>query len=236
MWTAETTELSAAQIHFSVVSGGVSLTYAEVLSLWANSEEFRRFWIETLTEPDWIAYRWETPPLTTQTVDRDFECVLLRSDGLDRTLDRDSFQTHFAAATESITVFENLGRNATLVVPCPIGELDCYGHIARFLRDAPVAQKHELWQVVATTMNNRIGEEPIWLSTAGAGVSWLHVRLDKRPKYYGYQPFTEVTAEERPTPARALPLCSSASSWVFLRTATEQLLKPQIQRTTTQVD
>ncbi|MGI9175867.1 MAG: DUF6940 family protein [Rhodothermales bacterium] len=24
----------------------------------------------------------------------------------------------------------------------------------------------------------------MWLSTAGGGVSWLHVRLDSRPKYY----------------------------------------------------
>ncbi|MFL6237620.1 MAG: DUF6940 family protein [Thermoanaerobaculia bacterium] len=23
----------------------------------------------------------------------------------------------------------------------------------------------------------------------GAGVSWLHVRLDDRPKYYGYGPY-----------------------------------------------
>jgi hypothetical protein len=30
---------------------------------------------------------------------------------------------------------------------------------------------------------------PEWLSTAGAGVSWLHVRLDDRPKYYGYAPY-----------------------------------------------
>jgi hypothetical protein len=35
--------------------------------------------------------------------------------------------------------------------------------------------------------------KPVWLSTAGAGVSWLHVRLDDRPKYYGYRPYQEAS-------------------------------------------
>ena len=30
------------------------------------------------------------------------------------------------------------------------------------------------------------GAMPTWLSTAGMGVSWLHVRLDSQPKYYGF--------------------------------------------------
>jgi hypothetical protein len=29
------------------------------------------------------------------------------------------------------------------------------------------------------------------LSTAGAGVSWLHVRLDDHPKYYSYEPYQQ---------------------------------------------
>ena len=32
-----------------------------------------------------------------------------------------------------------------------------------------------------------IGDEVKWLSTAGMGVYWLHVRVDSRPKYYRYQ-------------------------------------------------
>jgi hypothetical protein len=31
-----------------------------------------------------------------------------------------------------------------------------------------------------------MGEDRVWLSTAGAGVPWLHVRLDDAPKYYGH--------------------------------------------------
>jgi hypothetical protein len=35
----------------------------------------------------------------------------------------------------------------------------------------------------------RLGAKPVWLSTAGGGVSWLHVRLDDQPKYYGFEPY-----------------------------------------------
>jgi hypothetical protein len=38
-------------------------------------------------------------------------------------------------------------------------------------------------------MAERIGEAPVWLSTAGMGVAWLHVRLDSRPTYYGHRPY-----------------------------------------------
>lgn len=37
----------------------------------------------------------------------------------------------------------------------------------------------------------RLGVRPVWLSTAGMGVSWLHVRLDARPKYYGFAAYRE---------------------------------------------
>ena len=41
-------------------------------------------------------------------------------------------------------------------------------------------------------MVQRVGIKPVWLSTAGAGVSWLHVGLDDRPKYYGFGPYRQA--------------------------------------------
>ena len=38
-------------------------------------------------------------------------------------------------------------------------------------------------------LRRRVGVKPVWLSTAGAGVAWVHVRLDDRPKYYGYDAY-----------------------------------------------
>jgi hypothetical protein len=56
---------------------------------------------------------------------------------------------------------------------------------------ASVSENHALWRTVGKTLQERIAEQPVWLSTAGGGVSWLHVRLDSRPKYYGYHPYKE---------------------------------------------
>ena len=54
-------------------------------------------------------------------------------------------------------------------------------------------QTHNFWIQVAKTFDEQIqkrGEDsPLWLSTCGTGVYWLHVRLDSRPKYYSYQEY-----------------------------------------------
>jgi len=49
------------------------------------------------------------------------------------------------------------------------------------------------WKLVGGAMERRLGPRPVWLSTAGGGVAWLHVRLDDRPKYYGYAQYRNAT-------------------------------------------
>ena len=73
-----------------------------------------------------------------------------------------------------------------MVVPCPLADPSAYGHLAAFIRHAPEEQRDALWRRIGEAMAQRVGMKPVWLSTAGAGVSWLHVRLDDRPKYYGH--------------------------------------------------
>jgi len=34
-----------------------------------------------------------------------------------------------------------------------------------------------------------LSETPLWASTSGAGVAWLHIRFDTRPKYYIHLPY-----------------------------------------------
>ena len=86
-------------------------------------------------------------------------------------------------------MFENLGKDAILVVPSPLGSEPAYSHLAAFIRYAPENQRHLLWRIVGQTVQNEISARPLWVSTAGGGVDWLHVRLDSRPKYYGYAPY-----------------------------------------------
>lgn len=189
-----------------VSADGEPLAYARVAELWRDDEAFRVFFIDLLREAPFGAYRWETPPVTAGTFDRAFEFVLLDCPSLARAVDRSAFAEHFVddsagagSATEtrdggdanSVVSFANLGGDAVLIVPCPRGPDAAYGHLAAFTRGAPTAQQHALWRTIGERLIARVGERPVWLSTAGMGVAWLHVRLDDRPKYYGHTPYRE---------------------------------------------
>ncbi|MCE9544232.1 MAG: hypothetical protein K8T25_01720 [Planctomycetia bacterium] len=192
MWEARVEQASDNRVQkFQILRGAEAVRYADVLTLWQDDAAFQTFFIELLAGSPFRAFRWETPPLTSATGGRAFEFVLLRSDGLDRPADRSAFAGQFAGADPSgIATFANLGGDAVMVVPCPLGPESAYCHLASFTRSAPQAQQHALWQAVGNAMQRRLGERPVWLSTAGMGVAWLHVRLDDRPKYYGHGPYT----------------------------------------------
>jgi hypothetical protein len=78
-----------------------------------------------------------------------------------------------------------------LVVPRPLAEASAYTHVARFFRFAPRAQQDELLRVLGTVVPTMLSDRPLWLSTAGLGVAWLHVRLDSRPKYYRFDRYRD---------------------------------------------
>ncbi|HEY2586526.1 MAG TPA: hypothetical protein VGI81_12245 [Tepidisphaeraceae bacterium] len=183
--------------HIAVSRNGALAAFADVLRAWQSDAAFRAFFLDLLASAPFPAYRWETPPVTKETADRPFEFVLLGAPGLDRAPDPEAFAKRFAeagSADATVLVLPNLGNDADLVVPRPTGSSFAYGHLASFVRHAPVAQKHELWRVVGAAMEARIGTRPVWLSTAGMGVPWLHVRLDDQPKYYGYAPYARPEA------------------------------------------
>ena len=184
MWTHSTETSDDDRAHkISVRRDGDPVAYANVLSLWQDNAAFRRYFISLLADSPFSAFRWETPPITAATAGCDFECVLLRYEALNRPVDRAAFSGHFDDG--DIVTFQNLGRDAVLVVPCPSGDETVYGHLASFSRGASESQQHELWKAVGSALQ----KNPVWLSTAGMGVAWLHVRLDARPKYYGYGPY-----------------------------------------------
>ncbi len=124
---------------------------------------------------------------------RAFEYVLVDSPWLATPPDRSVFEEYFSAS-DLVVTFSNLGRDAILIAPCPPAISADYGHLAAFLREVPDPQRHELWRKVGLAMRSRIGSDPVWLSTAGGGVDWLHVRLDDRAKYYSYEPYRRPPA------------------------------------------
>jgi hypothetical protein len=193
MWTQQTEQLTDRVIKVAIRFDGSAISYADVLRRWQTDADFRSFFIGLLAGSPYSAFRWETPAVTTASANRPFEFVLLDSPGLAREPDAKAFADHFRAKAENgMVAFPNLGNDAVMVVPCPLGPLAAYGHLGAFVRQAPEAQKHALWSLVGEAMERRLGAKPAWLSTAGAGVSWLHVRLDDRPKYYGYAPYRET--------------------------------------------
>lgn len=195
MWTPRNEQLSRGRaIKVAIDLDSSPVSYAEVLRRWQSDADFRSFFIGLLADSPFPAFRWETPPITAATASRPFEFVLLDSPELAREPDADAFAEHFREGVpEGVLEFPNLGKDAIMVVPCPSGPLSAYGHLGVFVRQAPESQKHALWKFVGAAMQRRLSAKPVWLSTAGAGVSWLHVRLDDRPKYYGYAPYRQDT-------------------------------------------
>ena len=195
MWKyqVETLNLNSNRIQkFSLLCHNQQLTYAEVIELWQQDHNFRSFFISLLAESPFIAYFWETPPITTSTVHQSFEFVLIDSPQLARVNpDQNSFRQYFASTLRDreVITFSNLGKDALLIVPCPIAESVAYPHLASFARKAPQSQQHKLWQTAGTTIKQRLNDQPMWVSTSGLGVYWLHLRLDSYPKYYNFKPY-----------------------------------------------
>ena len=176
---------------YYLTENGILLTGDRVLYLWQHDKSFRSFFIDLLASVSFVAYRWETPPLTIDSLSKIFEFVLLDSPRLIKTPNPSAF-ADYLQSDDNIVTFPNLNGDALLIVPSLHSDLSTYGHLAAFMREAPELQKHSLWQKVGQQMQQKVSDQPIWLNTAGAGVPWLHVRLDSRPKYYGYQPYKQV--------------------------------------------
>lgn len=196
MWRSDAEVLEGGRTRkISLLSDGKTLCYGDVLDLWQSEQGFRSFFISLLADAPFAAYFWETPPVTETSLEQAFEFVLVDGPQLvGLSSDQSAFREHFTSADvgEEIVTFANLGKDAVLIAPRPRVSLFAYPHIAVFAREAPEAQNHALWERVGAVLEQRLCQHPIWLSTAGLGVPWLHVRLDSRPKYYNFQPYREL--------------------------------------------
>ncbi|HWY14748.1 MAG TPA: hypothetical protein VNX86_06375 [Rhizomicrobium sp.] len=163
---------------------------------WRDNEEFRAFFIAGLAATDFPAFFWEMPPIRRGQSEIDYEYVAIRSDGLEQLHpDARAFDSKFEApASASVVTFRNLGGDAVLVAPKKISDLESYGHIATFVRSAPIGQRQELFQTLGSAISDVLTENDkrIWISTSGLGVPWVHIRLDSYPKYYNHQPYAKL--------------------------------------------
>jgi hypothetical protein len=196
MWEVKTIIVDNDVHQISLLENSVPLRYEDVIRYWHENYEFRDFYVSILKEAPFDAFFWENPPLTKSNLRQTYEFVLVYSPQLANVrADSKAFSQQFHSQDDSRSVirFQNIGRNAELVVPRPLTTESIYSHFAIFLRNAPPAQVHELFIVLADSLKEKISDKPIWLSTSGLGVYWLHVRIDKRPKYYTYQPYKQYS-------------------------------------------
>ncbi len=190
MWTKKIITETSTTIRFRVLQNDQALTFQEVFLLWSNSIEFRTFYIELLATSPFPSFYWEHPGLRTSLSARPYEFVLLISNSLEkRRLNTTAFADFFH--TEELVVdFDNLGKNARLIVPSPLGDIADNKHLGKFIRANKPAQQQLLFQRIGELMLERVNKQKeIWLNTAGNGVIWLHIRLDSRPKYYKTQAY-----------------------------------------------
>mmetsp|Transcript_22709 Transcript_22709/g.27857 ORF Transcript_22709/g.27857 Transcript_22709/m.27857 type:complete len:283 (-) Transcript_22709:133-981(-) len=146
---------------------------------------------------DYKAFFLETKGTSFQNAEKQFEFVLVNSIGLHDFCERngpdsDTFEKHLNCPFTCCS-FMNLSGDATLIVPKNLG---LYSHLALFLRNAEDDEITNFWQLVALKYSNALSQSPsksFWLSTSGMGVSWLHVRIDRRPKYYTFRQFAQET-------------------------------------------
>ena len=196
MWDASINTLEGGRVtQVEILRVGSAVPYVEVVERWQHDSTFLAFFKEILSDAPFDAYLWETPPITRSTGSRGFEFVMTESPALARMpADTGSFAQQFEAAgpDADVTAFANLGGDAFLIAPCPTSArggslpLDAYAHLAAFTRAAPFDRQRAFWRSVGASLDARLADHPLWLSTSGLGVAWLHARIDTSPKYYSF--------------------------------------------------
>jgi hypothetical protein len=194
-------------LRLRLLDDGRPARFDHVLAAWQDDEAFCARWCDTLAALPMGACFWELPPLTQASSSDAFECVMQPAPGLTAARPQaQPFAEHFdrlADPAQAAAVFAGLGRDALMIAPCPRAPHAAYTHLLAFVRAAPRWQALAIWPILArsvASLRASGARQPLWISTSGSGVHWLHLRLDSRPKYYQHTPYTDpgYRSTERP--------------------------------------
>lgn len=171
-------------------------SFKDFIELCIHNEDFCDLLTDTINDLKLDAFFWECAPVSYSTLSHPFEFVILPAPALSqRTANAKDFEAKIRKLNTVVT-FPNLGKDATLIVPTTPSTFDEYwymAHMSLFLQHAGEARTRQLWRCAAATLLRHLQltkpDKPLWMSTNGLGVSWLHIRLDKAPKYYMWQPY-----------------------------------------------
>lgn len=190
VWSASIDTLADGRVQrYRLLIEDTPISWAQVIGLWARDGRFADWFGALLASSPFRAYFWETPPLSISTLANQFEFVLADSPALDGVDAKpEPFKAHLYS-TEPVVEFANLGRDAVLIVPSDSGYPSSTAHLADFVRMGPHEVNRALWAAVGNALHTRVSDAPLWCSTSGLGVYWLHIRLDQFPKYYTFAPY-----------------------------------------------
>jgi len=187
MWTASRSTSGGTEL-IKLFQDKEQLTFSAFFRLLQSDQVFADWYTKLLRESPFASYFWEHPPLTSSSCSRDVEFVMIDAPMLDNMCpDTDAFRSYFSG--DDVATFRNLGGDAILIAPSCEDSSCRYPHLAEFLRKAPDQQVRKLWRSVGQAVCGALSDQPIWISTSGLGVAWLHIRLDSSPKYYQHQPY-----------------------------------------------
>lgn len=141
-------------------------------------------------------YYIEFSPIKYNSIEHNiFEFILLKTSGFASNPDIKTFGIEkLNTNSNKIIWFQNPSNTALLIVPCynhtyPIEE---YIHIGKFIKSSNIKQKRKLIIKMFELYFKLLEQEPnnkLWLSTHGKGVGWLHIRIDKIPRYITWKSY-----------------------------------------------
>lgn len=147
----------------------------------------------------------ETRPFSASTFHEPFEAVLRDATKQFDALNEDStaFDVYLDTKTANCTgsaVFPNLGGDAMLIVPTRHpARTGPHVHLLDFMRNAPVEHCAALMHTVGAVYYSTLADARLvgcdyflWLSTAGLGVYYPHIRIDSHPKYYTTERYRDM--------------------------------------------
>ena len=176
------------------------LNFQDVIQNWKSSKTFRNEFRKTIISSEYPFVFFETPPVTYQTLTKQFEFVLVSTSAFKNAKpDYRSFSEQFKTCNtdSSACSFYNLGKDAMLIAPRGVdGERERkYVDFMSFMRNGTEREIHDFFEEVgksAEEIVSKRGTAKTWISTSGLGVSWLHLRLDSYPKYYTFREYKKV--------------------------------------------
>lgn len=192
----ERSRVDAQTLQFRVLQQGATMSRRGFVEALRDGGDLTVGLTESLIAVPYSAYFWECPPVSPATEHRPAEFVVIDSPLLGQIdPDPSPFAEIFRQQTSAIAVFPSLRGDSTLIAPSP-ARIAKAAHLADLVRHATPELMRALWVAVGSSIVSASSTQstPLWLSTSGLGVSWTHVRIDTRPKYYAHDRYRSPDA------------------------------------------